>query len=588
MKKKFFLLHKYVTAQDDYFKGKSYQKLILKFCYIGVVSINIVDFLGEKDLTFEITYYAENDLATNHDLNILEEAHEEVSRYFMDYEISGVMSEDNFVDYLFAEKTIRMRDTLPRIIDEEIREKINVLIQIVGSFLSTVNKGMVIRFLNTNYMSLLQREDEMKKATLKLMQQYVSGLSPTTLLYLTSNEGFFIFDNYDSFKKAIEKDDSLLESLFSDENMQELFPSQVNMILRILENMNRKPNPFLKKIVNQVIEYCIGYGELLVRVLTLDNALYYQQEIDTLYAFFKRISHVQANTFLKYKKKADSLVNEHIDKFGQESRFEIPIAKYLKRLLKNPQWPQSILSLTHVREKSGTYKSYLANQLSSEIHLIDLVSTTFPTDYYFTFTNQDFLKHTLLSRGGLLYGCVREDVYFPQLKSWYAQSIQAIVAAIEPIEDNMVEDTEVLIEFLNGIHSSMRQDSLVTNSLTRALSYGAATYICVLSEKLLRNFYFYISKEDIFIQFEKVTLGDLLNGNERSVFSDYHKKHLRYFLSTDGEKRIGLELRNKLVHWRGLSWERVDTLLVFQLLYLFTDIINTILVEILPEKENPI
>lgn len=499
------------------------------------------------------------------------------------------MNKDSFTNYLVAKKIVHIKERTPYNIDESLKEQINDLLQVVSPLLSPINTGAVIRFLNTNYETLLSQDVEIKIATATLMKEYINGISVDALSYLIEYESFFVFDNYESFKKKIEQNESLLDLLFSAENLRNQHPSHRKNILRIVEAMNNRQDSSLKRIVNRVVEICISHGEILFRELTVDNSLSYSQEIEIIYDFLRRIKHPQANAFLEQKKIVDTLVDEHIETFGQKFHFELPITESLKVLLKNPDWPRSILSLTHIGSNSGRYTSRLASQLSTGRQLLDSVGTLFPTDAYFTFTNQEHLKYTLLSGGGLLHGCVAQEDSFSQLKGWYEKSLQEVVNVINPVEDNMEEDIEVLLEFLDGIHSAMKEGVLKNDLSTRALSYGAASFICAISEKLLRNFYFYISKEEIFIPLENITLGNLLNENGgnylEEIFGTYHLKHLRYFLSTDGEKRIGLELRNRLAHWRGLAWKQMNALFVFQLLYLFTDILNTVLVEVLYGKE---
>lgn len=545
--------------------------------------------MQSKGFSFELMYYAENDLAINHDINNLITAYDQICEYFKFYEEPEEMNEDSFTDYLVAKKIVHIKERTPYNIDESIKEQIDDLLQVIAPLLSPINKGAVIRFLNTNYETLLSKEVELKIATASLMKEYINGISVDAFSYLIERESFFIFDNYESFKKKIEQNESLLELLFSVENLRNQHPSHMKNILRIVEAMNNRQDLSLKKIVDRVIEICISRGKVLFRELTADNSLSYSQEIGIIYDFLRRLKHPQANAFLEQKKRVDTLVDEHIETFGQEFRFELPITESLTVLLKNPDWPRTILSLTHIGSNSGRYTSRLASQLSTGSQLLDLVGTLFPTDSYFTFTNQEHLKYTLLSGGGLLHGCVAQEDSFLQLKGWYEKSLQEVVNVINPVEDNIEEDIEVLLEFLDGIHSAMKEGVLKNGLSTRALSYGAASFICAISEKLLRNFYFYISKEEIFIPLENITLGNLLNGNGgnylEEIFGTYHLKHLRYFLSTDGEKRIGLELRNRLAHWRGLAWKQMDPLFVLQLLYLFTDILNTILLETLYRKK---
>ena len=60
------------------------------------------------------------------------------------------------------------------------------------------------------------------------------------------------------------------------------------------------------------------------------------------------------------------------------------------------------------------------------------------------------------------------------------------------------------------------------------------------------------------------------------IFGEDHLKNIIYFLNTVGDKKIGWNYRNLLAHWVELKKSNINSMLVAQLLYLYTDIINTV------------
>ena len=76
------------------------------------------------------------------------------------------------------------------------------------------------------------------------------------------------------------------------------------------------------------------------------------------------------------------------------------------------------------------------------------------------------------------------------------------------------------------------------------------------------------------------TLGELLNhANSYMVdlFGCNHIKNLSYFLlhSKDSQQEIGYNYRNMLAHWSDTDADVMTPQLVWQILWLFTDILNT-------------
>lgn len=112
-----------------------------------------------------------------------------------------------------------------------------------------------------------------------------------------------------------------------------------------------------------------------------------------------------------------------------------------------------------------------------------------------------------------------------------------------------------------------------------SLCYGAAMFICALSEKLLRLFYMSLIKDSLYVPINKATLGDLLsesNDDILNVFGFHHIKGLSFFLMQTPQKNVGYNIRNNLAHWSNISTDLLSPTFVAQLLWLFTDILNTV------------
>ena len=139
------------------------------------------------------------------------------------------------------------------------------------------------------------------------------------------------------------------------------------------------------------------------------------------------------------------------------------------------------------------------------------------------------------------------------------------------------QDIEMLSELLLTISQCMKEDDIPIHGLC----YGASMYICALAEKILRDFYFHLSKNEKYIPPSKATLGELLSISNPyivSVFGENHVKHLSFFLQKIPDSEIGRNYRNALAHWIDFEIQDMKPDFVAKTLWLFTDVLNTVFV----------
>ena len=104
-------------------------------------------------------------------------------------------------------------------------------------------------------------------------------------------------------------------------------------------------------------------------------------------------------------------------------------------------------------------------------------------------------------------------------------------------------------------------------------------FICAMIEKLLRSIYLHFIKDKQYVPIYVATLGNLLRSDNSeivNIFGDSHIKNLEFYLLLSGKDKIGRNLRNSLAHWVDLDKQQLNSFLVAQLFYLYTDILNTV------------
>ena len=84
----------------------------------------------------------------------------------------------------------------------------------------------------------------------------------------------------------------------------------------------------------------------------------------------------------------------------------------------------------------------------------------------------------------------------------------------------------------------------------------------------------------MYVPINKATLGELLSTSNIKmveVFGEIHIKNLSFFLQQVPPSKIGNNIRNSLAHWANISRKELTPMFVSKMLWLFTDILNTLL-----------
>lgn len=123
--------------------------------------------------------------------------------------------------------------------------------------------------------------------------------------------------------------------------------------------------------------------------------------------------------------------------------------------------------------------------------------------------------------------------------------------------------------------------------LQKTLDYNIEMLCCALIESLLREYYRIRNEQIMYINYSNLTLGSLLNPtlNNSELFSKDHLLTLAFFLISSGEnKDIGHNYRNNLAHLLHVYKNTLSLSTVCLLMYLLTDVLNTIYVGLMKHE----
>ena len=142
--------------------------------------------------------------------------------------------------------------------------------------------------------------------------------------------------------------------------------------------------------------------------------------------------------------------------------------------------------------------------------------------------------------------------------------------------DNLIGDFYMLSTMLQPV---IKRESLKDKEVLSSICYGPAMFICTLTEKILRLVYIDLLKDKTYIPVSNTTLGQLLNINNQEfvkIFEVDYLKNINYFFCSEEKKKIGKNYRNSLAHWSGMSKEMLNDTFVAGLMYLYTDVLNSL------------
>ncbi len=154
-----------------------------------------------------------------------------------------------------------------------------------------------------------------------------------------------------------------------------------------------------------------------------------------------------------------------------------------------------------------------------------------------------------------------------------------------------LEDVQFLFDNLKYMHQNSDKSPEI---VIQSMCYTADMLICSWIEKLLRIACLDKRKEQPQKStkkkqqdYDKLTLGCWLNGKENAaieLLGEIHMRNLQKFLSKyDG---VGSNYRNSLAHWDNFNKEMLKPIFVSKMLWLFTDVLNTVLLYFLEKREK--
>ena len=545
--------------------------------------MEIQEMLAENDVLLSVKYYGINDYSTRLEIKELLEYADLINAIFDRPNLTEISTVDDYHVYLLSCKMIGFEEIIPIIIQDEHKKTISCLITKAKNIVSEVDRGSVISYINSSYTSILKPDSDANglidifDATIDLIVEYISGISLNVVGFLCQNYGNTIISNYGCFEKNISNNPELFDYLFPEYDLDCIRKYNYKDSLGVIAHIYLKSKDPLKSKAEMLICSLSKEIEELSKNLNTENIIFFDQTIRQYIAFLRRIKHVDANRFEKIQHDIDKLIKQHIENHGQLFSTEIPVDEIRKKLTSDINIINRILFITHKFDnETKEIISHLNKPPKGKESIMDRVARNIPVNDYFTYSHQRSLDTTVSLGSVTMHIVLSDEKLANEFLKGYFVMLQDIATNIQYDLDELTGDFDVLTQMIGNVfYLPKGTDEVVIHSLC----YGAAVFICSLSEKILRLCYLEETKDIVYTPQNKATLGVLLDCSRQQVkdlLGEFQAKHLNFFFGQDKDGLVGMNYRNRLAHWHDITADELIPQLVCRLFYLFTCITNSV------------
>ena len=537
-------------------------------------------------------FYGIKDLSAGFDVKFIIDNHDFLRSIFAAIPVKPTIdSLDEFRLFFLAKKISDMEEIIPYINTDENKAIVKDLALACHKYCGEIgDRGAVIKYINKSYKRIFNKnklDHALADATLEFVYEHNKGIKKPVWLFLADEYGYRLLNEYTKIKKVLLSNDygsAMLDKMIKIENSTNLIEYHLNDVFNVLSDiiLNCKNNK-LKQVAEEKTN-CIydiidnlNENDITERDLFIKDSIYRE-----LLNYLRKIKDKRANTFSQKTEELGNKLNEWLKTNGKTVSYEIPVGEIVNMWRKDEHWESKLLSLTHNFRKSGNNDNNNVRVFSrleeceKPDSILDFCSVNMPTDEYFTYSRQLALQIQSNVGGGTIFAILLND---DDAKEYYELMASAIYHIQNIAKSNRKRTLPADIDILISNIETIRKNKDKTD--VKAIYYGATMLACALSEKILKIVYEDITMDMQYISTDGLELGSLLNSDNKEnplipAFGINHLKHLAFFLCKVGNNRVGQGTRNSLAHLSDNVEDKLGDRLLSQLLWIFTDILNTV------------
>ncbi len=541
--------------------------------------------LKQRDIYISLHCYELENWSTGLTVKYIVENQDIFGHFFVQYTLTRLDSIDDYFLYLLYLKIASLHIVIPHLVQEKDKLFFEQLSKQAKEKSADITIGTVIRFINSHYKEVFDKKQtdytghELRNITLDYIQQYsMGGIDKSVLVYLCDYYGYLIIDRFDKFEKSIENNPALFELLYPSGHLKEIDGFRLSETLKIWAHLLEKERSPLRQMVEARVDTLVQDAMEHEKSISLGNAMQEEFTYKDIYEFLQRIKSPKAYGFKTVIQRVHALSAKAFSNNGHSISHEIPVGEILDKWKDLEHWEYRLILLTHQSvEENGkkVLKSSLDIKPPDKLTVLDRIRSNIKTDDYYTYTHQLSLSSKVCCCACMIDRIMADIETLQDYCSMLISATAFIEEQMTVPYEHLTEDCQLLINMIGLIKGSNKSNEKVM----QPLCYSAAMYSCAFAEKLMRVFYSYLARNDTYIPASQATFGDMLkpeNQYIREVFGEDHMKNLAFFYIQTSPEKIGSNYRNALAHWTSISSKDMTPFFVEELLWLLTDVLNTI------------
>lgn len=423
-----------------------------------------------------------------------------------------------------------------------------------------------------------QDEFGLRHAAVDFITFFQKKIQPRVFECLCQGSPGIAVNYFERLQNVFDRDPALFSLLFPSGHLEDLKSLGLERVLGIWGNKYGRQQ-YRQRIDSLLDVLCQDVESLPVD--KHEGMLETDVDLRTVYSFLVKIKRPEANVLSGKIKIAEALVLESLWNSEGCTHISINIPAFpIEKWKSDKNGRAKLLLLTHRQDPPGGRKY---ESLLSMKHEFSLVDVQFPAGEFLTTFQQNRLLFWAFAETLKFHAILFDDDAFDAYSELVRSEVKFIEEQLDQTENGLEKDAAFLLGMLDDVrgtsHSSAGQNE--------ESCYGSSMFICSFIEKLLRVVYARMAPDEQYIS-DAVTLGDLLNKDNKSMVSLLGKEHLLsigYFLIKTPQTNIGCNCRNALAHWfPEINPAMMNSSLVSTLLWLFTDVVNSVFLYFEAEK----
>lgn len=442
-----------------------------------------------------------------------------------------------------------------------------------------------LNYINKNFLQIWNLNNrDIRKATLSIIKQKQKKkkdkVSEPVIETLIEVDRYYLIYNFQEFRPSFKKYKRLLPKVLDVRFFLKSEPVCLNEIidlyLKIMSN-NNSDNAQFKEIVEENINVLLDKIEELYK-----EKIDYKQALswyDNLQKFKTILTYTDVNKdkvemVERLIKKLDIVKAKGLKENGQQIVYKEKIN--FKKIVNGLKKDGSLICLTH-KISDNKFMSFL-EEISPKQELSDFIKNIgVQTDENYPASYQDKLNIQVTFLGAIFQKLITESESSNIFSQCFLRATQKISYELE--YNQILNHAQMLMSNLLIISNNSKLLNDKNQMLIQTMSYNAISLSIGLTEELLREYAIHLGKKSD-ISRGDLTLGKLLSIAPSNDYfyniSKQHKLALGYFLVKAEGENITKNIRNQVAHLC-IETENLFTLEnVGKILYLLTDVLNTI------------